>query len=106
VPVALLLFASSYPYIPLLRANSYSIGGQISFDVFPTGWDKTYCLQYIEAEATRPDGVDYTGNIHFFGDKTFQGGNDYEIYEDKRTVGHSVKNPEETIAELKKLFFS
>lgn len=25
----------------------YSIGGQISFDVFPQGWDKTYCLNYI-----------------------------------------------------------
>ena len=23
---------------------TYSIGGQISFDLFPTGWDKTYCL--------------------------------------------------------------
>ena len=22
----------------------YSIGGQISFDVFPIGWDKTFCL--------------------------------------------------------------
>ena len=22
----------------------FSIGGQISFDVFPIGWDKTYCL--------------------------------------------------------------
>jgi phosphomannomutase len=22
----------------------YSIGGQISFDVFPQGWDKSYCL--------------------------------------------------------------
>jgi len=42
--------------------------------------------------------------IHFFGDKTYKGGNDYEIYEDKRTIGHSVKNPEETMAELKKLF--
>ena len=26
---------------------TYSIGGQISFDVFPTGWDKTYCLKFI-----------------------------------------------------------
>lgn len=26
---------------------TYSIGGQISFDVFPKGWDKTYCLQYV-----------------------------------------------------------
>jgi phosphomannomutase len=26
----------------------YSIGGQISFDVFPVGWDKTYCLRYLK----------------------------------------------------------
>ncbi|KAF2139071.1 uncharacterized protein K452DRAFT_360802 [Aplosporella prunicola CBS 121167] len=83
---------------------TFSIGGQISFDVFPKGWDKTYCLQHIENEKNLPDGVEYT-TIHFFGDKTYQGGNDYEIYEDPRTIGHSVKNPEETMVELKKLFF-
>ena len=88
----------------VLTASSYSIGGQISFDVFPTGWDKTYCLQHIEAEKNNPEGVEYT-TIHFFGDKTYKGGNDYEIYTDSRTIGHSVKNPEETMAELKKLFF-
>lgn len=43
---------------------TYSIGGQISFDVFPTGWDKTYCLRHVEDE-----GFD---EIHFFGDKTYQ----------------------------------
>lgn len=26
---------------------TYSIGGQISFDVFPYGWDKTYCLRHV-----------------------------------------------------------
>jgi phosphomannomutase len=57
---------------------TYSIGGQISFDVFPTGWDKTYCLQLLEKEKDRPDGVEFK-NIHFFGDKTYEGGNDYEI---------------------------
>ena len=25
----------------------YSIGGQISIDVFPIGWDKTYCLRHL-----------------------------------------------------------
>ncbi|EME80293.1 uncharacterized protein MYCFIDRAFT_56710 [Pseudocercospora fijiensis CIRAD86] len=82
---------------------TFSIGGQISFDVFPVGWDKTYCLQHVQNEKNLPGGVDYT-KIHFFGDKTYKGGNDYEIYEDPRTIGHSVKNPEETMAELKKLF--
>ena len=26
----------------------FSIGGQISFDVFPIGWDKSFCLKFIE----------------------------------------------------------
>lgn len=81
---------------------TYSIGGQISFDIFPTGWDKTYCLRHLEAEK-QLSGVAYT-EIHFFGDKTARGGNDYEIFEDARTVGHSVKDPEETMQVLKELF--
>ncbi|KAF2156889.1 phosphomannomutase [Myriangium duriaei CBS 260.36] len=80
---------------------TYSIGGQISFDVFPKGWDKTYCLQHVESE--KASGVDYT-TIHFFGDKCYEGGNDYEIFTDKRTIGHSVKSPDDTAAELRKLF--
>jgi phosphomannomutase len=60
-------------------------------------------LRHIEAEGDRPGGVRYT-TIHFFGDKTYKGGNDYEIYEDSRTMGHSVTSPEDTAAELKKLF--
>jgi len=82
---------------------TYSIGGQISFDVFPHGWDKRYCLQHLEAEAKQPGGVQYN-TIHFFGDKTFKGGNDYEIYEDSRTTGHSVTDPEDTARQLKELF--
>ncbi|KAG0240487.1 phosphomannomutase [Mortierella sp. GBAus27b] len=76
---------------------TYSIGGQISFDVFPTGWDKTYCLQHIENENFK--------EIHFFGDKTFKGGNDYEIYTDSRVIGHAVSSPDDTERILKELFF-
>lgn len=82
---------------------TFSIGGQISFDVFPAGWDKTYCLQHLETEAKKTGGIAYT-TVHFFGDKTFKGGNDFEIYEDPRTVGHTVTGPDDTAAELKKLF--
>jgi len=77
---------------------TYSIGGQISFDCFPTGWDKTYCLQYLKES-------DFD-EIHFFGDKTFLGGNDYEIFSSERTIGHTVTSPEDTIAQLTKLFLS
>mmetsp|Transcript_19489 Transcript_19489/g.48557 ORF Transcript_19489/g.48557 Transcript_19489/m.48557 type:complete len:267 (-) Transcript_19489:251-1051(-) len=75
---------------------TYSIGGQISFDVFPTGWDKTYCLQYLKDS-------DFD-EIHFFGDKTFEGGNDYEIFTSDRTIGHTVTSPEDTMAQLNELF--
>lgn len=40
----------------------YSIGGQISFDAMPIGWDKSYCLKFLG---------DFE-EIHFYGDKTFK----------------------------------
>lgn len=40
---------------------TFAIGGQISIDIFPNGWDKTFCLPYLQNFQT----------IHFFGDKTF-----------------------------------
>lgn len=75
----------------------FSIGGQISIDIFPRGWTKVFCLRYVEGKFDE---------IHFFGDMTMEGGNDYEIFNDKRVIGHTVKNPEETISQIKKLFLS
>ncbi|KAF8825898.1 hypothetical protein HHX47_DHR6000632 [Lentinula edodes] len=75
---------------------TFSIGGKISFDIFPQGWDKTYALRHVEQEGFE--------EIHFFGDKTYKGGNDYEIFSDPRTIGHSVDNPDDTIRILKEVF--
>ncbi|KAI8993509.1 eukaryotic phosphomannomutase [Pilobolus umbonatus] len=77
-------------------AITFSIGGQISFDVFPTGWDKTYCLRHVKEQGFK--------QIHFFGDKTFPGGNDYEIYTHPSVIGHSVKSYLDTIRILKENF--
>ncbi|KAI9229052.1 MAG: phosphomannomutase [Piptocephalis tieghemiana] len=77
---------------------TFSIGGQISFDVFPTGWDKTYCLRHVKDEGFK--------TIHFFGDKTMVGGNDYEIYEHPEVQGHTVTSPEDTAAQITKLFLN
>lgn len=73
-----------------------SIGGQISFDIVPKGWDKSYCLQFIKEEYP---------NIFFFGDKIYQGGNDYEIAVDERVEGKFfiTSGPEMTIDILDKL---
>jgi phosphomannomutase len=72
-----------------------SIGGQISFDVFPIGWDKRYCLKFVEK---------LYDNIIFFGDKGYYGGNDYEIMTNERiTRGVKVKSPKNTIELINKI---
>ncbi|NP_001297974.1 phosphomannomutase 2 [Esox lucius] len=80
------------------KGLTFSIGGQISFDVFPDGWDKRYCLGLLEKDSYK--------TIHFFGDKTTPGGNDYEIFADPRTIGHQVTCPEETQHICQELFFN
>ena len=75
----------------------FAIGGQISIDAFPTGWDKRFCLKQV----CDADGFE---EIHFFGDRTMPGGNDHEIFDDPRTKGHTVLNPEDTIKQLKDIF--
>jgi len=74
----------------------YAIGGQISFDVFPVGWDKTYCLKHLSSYK----------HIYFFGDKTQEGGNDYEISVHPSVKGHTVTCPEDTAQLLSLLFLS
>lgn len=89
--------------------------------VFPKGWDKTFCLRFVDKEfpvrvqsgggglrprrrSGRNAGTGVADDscsgphrrpqeIHFFGDKTYPGGNDYEIFSSERTVGHSVRRP-------------
>lgn len=76
---------------------NFSIGGQISVDIFPVGWDKTYCLKFID---------NLYDKIYFFGDKTSKGGNDYEIYNHKRVIANSVKTYKDTINILNDLIHS
>jgi phosphomannomutase len=72
-----------------------SIGGQVSMDIFPVGWDKRYCLQFV---------TDKYEDIHFFGDKVFVGGNDHEIFNHPRVQGHDViEGPLKTISEIEAL---
>lgn len=73
---------------------TYSIGGQISMDIFPRGWDKTYCLQFLKEKYDQ---------IYFFGDKTEKGGNDHEIYIDPRVKAFSVRSYEDTMEILRGL---
>ena len=60
-----------------------------------------YALYFTQAPAANP-----RAEIHFFGDKTFVGGNDYEIFEHPRTVGHAIADadPLTTLKKLSELF--
>ncbi|KAK7112075.1 phosphomannomutase 2-like [Littorina saxatilis] len=75
----------------------FAIGGQISIDVYPTGWDKRFCLQFVLKDNIK--------TIHFFGDKVDKGGNDHEVYEDSRTIGHRVTSPDDTVKQLTDMYF-
>eukprot|EP00928_Gymnodinium_smaydae_P088990 TRINITY_DN73007_c0_g1_i1.p1 TRINITY_DN73007_c0_g1~~TRINITY_DN73007_c0_g1_i1.p1 ORF type:complete len:316 (-),score=71.69 TRINITY_DN73007_c0_g1_i1:194-1108(-) len=71
---------------------SFSIGGQIGIDCAPVGWDKTFCLQFVD-----PAEFDV---VHFFGDKTEEGGGDHELFVHPRTVGHTVRDAADTMAQI------
>ena len=77
---------------------NFSIGGQIGIDCAPVGWDKTFCLNFLPPNEFPV--------IHFFGDKTQEGGGDYELYIHPRIIGHTVTCAEHTIEEVKRLFLT
>jgi phosphomannomutase len=66
-----------------------TIGGKISFEVFPKGWDKTYCLRFLK-----------NFNVIFYGDRVCEYGNDLSIYNAVR-VKYNVESPEDTLKIVK-----
>ena len=65
-----------------------NFGGQTSFDIFPLGWDKTFCLNTYDDVP-----------VWFVGDRCEPGGNDFEIYELLVRHGRAYKtrSPSETV---------
>jgi phosphomannomutase len=57
---------------------------------------QTYCLRHLEAE--------HFTTIHFFGDKTTEGGNDFELYSHPSVKGHRVEGPADTMKQLHETF--
>lgn len=80
---------------------AFSIGGQISFDIFPKNWNKTFCLSFLKKE-----GFSNFDQIYFFGDKTNKGGNDYEIFIHPFIKGFTVDGPKKTMEMIQVLFFT
>tara|TARA_R110001583_G_scaffold21444_12_gene81497 strand:+ start:1577 stop:2443 length:867 start_codon:yes stop_codon:yes gene_type:complete len=53
-----------------LKHITIKFGGSTSFDIYPNGWDKRYCLNHFQ-----------NCQAWFVGDKCEEGGNDQELYE-------------------------
>jgi len=74
---------------PAFEGIEIKLGGSTSFDIFPTGWDKTYALKHVDPK-----------QCYFLGDRCHGPGNDRQIYEEIQKVGlgaYSVSSPDETI---------
>tara|TARA_R110002126_G_scaffold80253_1_gene198875 strand:- start:429 stop:1283 length:855 start_codon:yes stop_codon:yes gene_type:complete len=65
-------------------------GGDTSFDIYPTGWDKTFALKHFP---------ETNWDVMFIGDRCGPNGNDREIFEHLKDSERSFETsgPEETI---------
>lgn len=73
-----------------------TVGGEISIDIYPTGWDKSQVVKHL------PEGT-----YVFFGDKVHNGGNDYALataLADHRSKVHSVSSYHDTWNILKEQY--
>ena len=62
------------------------LGGDTSFDIYPSGWDKTYALRHFSDK-----------NVWFVGDRALSPkGNDWEIFQACGARSFHTKNPEQT----------
>ena len=64
-----------------------TLGGYTSIDIYPSGWDKTYCLNHLSDYST----------ITFVGDKCEKPGNDSTIYDALSPHAFMTKSPEQTL---------
>ena len=90
-------------YMELLKTHiathdipvSIALGGSTSFDIYPTGWDKTYVMNHL---------TDYE-EVYFIGDKCMPGGNDKTLYDLLMPEGRAYETggPSETIRLISKI---
>ena len=72
-----------------------ALGGSTSFDIYPTGWDKTYVMNHLNSY----------NKIFFIGDRCDEGGNDKALYDLLQIESSSFKttSPDETCKIIEKI---
>lgn len=74
------------------------LGGDTSFDIFPTGWDKTFPLNKKSMFS------DYI--IYFIGDRCYPNGNDYELSIHPKVTSFQTDSTNSTIKIVNKILNS
>jgi HAD superfamily hydrolase (TIGR01484 family) len=69
----------------LMNKVTIKLGGDTSFDIYPTKWDKTYGLKHFNG-----------WDVWFVGDRCGENGNDREIYEACTGQSYVTSGPENT----------
>lgn len=62
-------------------------GGSVGIAIYPVEYDKSQVLSVLEGKYNE---------IHYFGDKYLENGNDHNIINDPRVIGHCVNNVSDT----------
>ena len=62
-------------------------GGSVGIAIYPVEYDKSQVLSVLEGKYSE---------IHYFGDKYLENGNDHNIINDPRVIGHCVNSVSET----------
>tara|TARA_Y100000816_G_scaffold269519_1_gene232517 strand:+ start:4502 stop:5344 length:843 start_codon:yes stop_codon:yes gene_type:complete len=73
---------------------SINEGGQVGIGIYPFEWDKVQVLEHM---------VPIYNEIHYFGDKYNEGGNDHRIMNDSDVIAHKVDSPGDTYEGLSRL---
>jgi phosphomannomutase len=66
----------------------------VGISIYPTEWDKIQVLKYIQSEYNE---------IHYFGDRYQEDGNDFRIIHDSHVIGHCVNSYMDTMEQLNEL---
>jgi len=69
-----------------------NVAGDTSFDIYPSGWDKTYAMQFFKKH-----------DVYFWGDRMQEGGNDYTMHMRDDVKSFPVRDANDTYKSVKKL---
>lgn len=75
------------------KINIYE-GGSVGIAIYPKEYDKIQVLEYL---------TNNYNEIHYFGDKYSENGNDYNLINSTRVIGHKVDNSLDTLQILQNI---